>query len=133
MKFKILFLLFFISDAFCGLAVNARLVNKKGKEQGFDIVTETHFVKDFQGKKPIQIMTKNGIKIELSAYFLDDEQTYGPSDQVIFQGDLFDKDGNPLGIFGKKFFVGRLGEEKKFESSKWKGQLLEFTLKSEIN
>jgi hypothetical protein len=133
MKFSILFYLFSFSAAFGGLSVNGKLINKKGIDQGFVIVTETHFLKDFLGKKPIQVTTKNGVKIELVASFLEQDNTYGPSDLVVFQGDLFDKAGNPLGIFGKGPIVLKLGEEKKFESSKWKGQLLEFTLKPEIN
>lgn len=133
MKFSILFFLFLFSEAFGGLSINGKLINKKGIDQGFVIVTETHFLKEFYGKKPIQFQTKNGVKVELVASFLEQDNTYGPNDRVVFQGDLFDKAGNPLGIFGKGPIVLKLGEEKKFESVKWKGQLLEFTIKPEMN
>lgn len=133
MKIKIFLFLLLLSDGFCGLAVNAKLVNKKGIDKGFVLETETHFVQEFSGTKKIQVRTKDGINIELTAAFVEEDKSYGPSDKVVFQGEVFDKAGNHLEIFGKGPFVLKLGEEKKFESTKWKGQLLEITLKPEIN
>ncbi len=125
--------LFFIVQSFGGLVINAKLVNKKGMDNGFVIESESHFLKEFQGKMPLEYKTKGGLRLELTGYFLDQNETYGPSEYVVFQGDLYDKAGNPLEIFGKKPFLLRLNEEKKFESKKGKGQILEFTLKPEVN
>jgi hypothetical protein len=129
--FKILFLL--ISDAFCGLSLNAKLLNKRGMDHGFIIETETQFIKEFNGTRPIRFKTKNGINIELVGNFIDTNETYGPSDLVVFKGDLFDNAGRPMKIFGNKPVVLKLGQEKKFEIKRGKGQILEFTIKPEVN
>ena len=129
--FKILF--FLISDAFCELSLNAKLVNKRGMDHGFIIETETQFTKEFIGTRPIKFKTKNGINIELVANFIEISDTYGPSDSVIFQGDLFDNAGKPMNIFGNQPVVLKLGQEKKFEIKRGRGQILEFTIKPEVN
>lgn len=129
---KILLILL-ISNSYCYLSINGKLVTKKGIDHGFIIETETHFLKEFQGKKPIQIRTKSGIRLELEASFYQIANFYGPSDLVVLNGELYDKSGNIIELFGKKPFLLRLNQERTFKSKEWKGELFEFTLKPEVN
>lgn len=89
--FALLFLISFSVQAKIGLQVG--LVYKKGIGKGFFLSTEQHSIESVDEREEITVQMKNGVKVKLSAYFIQSVHEYGPSGFIRIKGELFDQTG----------------------------------------
>ena len=99
---KILVLLFTLCcTSFAQLAqakngLNVSLIYKKGIGKGFFLSTEQHSIEQVDEHEVITVQMKNGIKAELSAFFVQSVHEYGPSGFVRIKGFLYSQNGKMI-------------------------------------
>ena len=112
---RILITLLFI--AFAGVAeakigLKVSLLYKKGIGKGFFLSTEQHSIQSVDEKEHILIQMKNGIKADISAFYVQSVHEYGPSGFVRIKGDLYNVDGKIIKTFNEPNLDIYLGQSK---------------------
>ncbi len=92
-KILVLFLLFSISSAEAKIGLEIGLIYKKGIGKGFFLSTEQHSIESVDEREQITVQMKNGVKVNLSAYFIQSIHEYGPSGFVRIKGELLNQNG----------------------------------------
>ena len=114
MKFVIFCLLFLSFSAQARLFLDISVINKKGIDIGLTLGSELHSVEEVREKAPIKLAMKSGIKVEISAEFLEERNgehtSYGPNPEVIVRGKIFDDSGAVLKNFDETPLKVRLEE-----------------------
>ena len=75
------------------IGLNVSLIYKKGIGKGFFLSTEQHSIEQVDEREQITIQMKNGIKAELSAYYVQSIHEYGPSGFVRIKGEIYNQTG----------------------------------------
>jgi hypothetical protein len=114
---KILFTLilaFFISiDAQAKIGLNVTLIYKKGIGKGFYLSTEQHSIEQVDEREQVMVQMKNGIKVELSGYYVQSVHEFGPSGFVRIKGDIYNLAGKIVKTLNEPNLDIYLGESKK--------------------
>lgn len=101
----------FAAEAKIGL--NVSLVYKKGIGKGFFLSTEQHSIEQVDEREQVMISMKNGIKAELSAYYVQSVHEYGPSGFVRIKGEIYNQAGKVVKTLNEPNLDIYLGETKK--------------------
>jgi hypothetical protein len=99
-----------IAEAKIGLKVS--LIYKKGIGKGFFLSTEQHSIQSVDEKEHILIQMKNGIKADISAFYVQSVHEYGPSGFVRIKGDLYNISGKIVKTFNEPNLDIYLGQTK---------------------
>ncbi len=111
-------LLLFITSLFLSLPVQAKiglkvsLIYKKGIGKGFFLSTEQHSIEQVDEREQVLIQMKNGIKTELSAYYIQSVKEYGPSGFVRVKGEIYNQNGKMIKTLNTPNLDIYLGETK---------------------
>ncbi len=114
------------------IRLNVFIVHKKGIDKGLVLVSEMHQVEEIGGEESVNLVMKNGLRLELSAHFLDDYSMYGPSEALEVEGEVFLPNGDAIGEFSSDDSKMFLGKEKLLVFSA-KDQLVEIKIVPEIH
>ncbi|AUN99756.1 hypothetical protein DOM21_02020 [Bacteriovorax stolpii] len=99
-----------VAEAKIGLKVS--LIYKKGIGKGFFLSTEQHSIQSVDEKEHILIQMKNGIKADISAFYVQSVHEYGPSGFVRIKGDLYNINGKIVKTFNEPNLDIYLGDTK---------------------
>ncbi|MGZ3788977.1 MAG: hypothetical protein ACXVLQ_10655 [Bacteriovorax sp.] len=114
---KFLFILMatlFVSlEAQAKIGLNISLIYKKGIGKGFFLSTEQHSIEQVDEREQVTIQMKNGIKAELSAYYVQSIHEYGPSGFVRVKGEIYNQAGKVVKTLNEPDLDIYLGETKK--------------------
>jgi uncharacterized protein YlzI (FlbEa/FlbD family) len=91
--FLAIFLLFSFTAAEAKIGLQIGLIYKKGIGKGFFLSTEQHSIESVDEREEITVQMKNGVKVNISAYFVQSVHEYGPSGFIRIKGKLFDQNG----------------------------------------
>ena len=99
-----------VAEAKIGLKVS--LIYKKGIGKGFFLSTEQHSIQSVDEKEHVLIQMKNGIKADISAFYVQSVHEYGPSGFVRIKGDLYNVNGKIVKTFNEPNLDIYLGQSK---------------------
>jgi uncharacterized protein YlzI (FlbEa/FlbD family) len=105
--------LFISIDAQAKIGLNVSLIYKKGIGKGFFLSTEQHSIEQVDEREQVMVQMKNGIKAELSAYYVQSIHEYGPSGFVRIKGEIFNQAGKVVKTLNEPNLDIYLGESKK--------------------
>ncbi len=105
--------LFLAISAEAKIGLNVSLIYKKGIGKGFFLSTEQHSIEQVDEREQVTIQMKNGIKAELSAYFVQSIHEYGPSGFVRVKGEIYNQGGKVVKTLNEPNLDIYLGETKK--------------------
>jgi hypothetical protein len=88
-----LFLFISMSSAYAKIGLQVGLIYKKSIGKGFFLSTEQHSIESMDEREQITVQMKNGVKANLSAYFVQSVHEYGPSGFIRIKGELLDQNG----------------------------------------
>jgi hypothetical protein len=110
----ILLAVFLVSQcAEAKIGLNVSLIYKKGIGKGFFLSTEQHSIEQVDEREQVMISMKNGIKAELSAYYVQSVHEYGPSGFVRIKGEIYNQAGKMVKTLNEPNLDIYLGETKK--------------------
>lgn len=95
------------------IGLNVSLIYKKGIGKGFFLSTEQHSIEQVDEHEQITVKMKNGIKVELSAHYIQSIHEYGPSGFVRVKGEIFNRAGKVVKTLNEPKLDIYLGESKK--------------------
>ena len=99
-----------VAEAKIGLKVS--LIYKKGIGKGFFLSTEQHSIQSVDEKEHVLIQMKNGIKADISAFYVQSVHEYGPSGFVRIKGDLYNVNGKIVKTLNEPNLDIYLGQSK---------------------
>ena len=105
-------LLAFTTAAEAKIGLKVSLIYKKGIGKGFFLSTEQHSIQSVDEKEHILIQMKNGIKADISAFYVQSVHEYGPSGFVRIKGDLYNIAGKIVKTFNEPNLDIYLGQTK---------------------
>jgi hypothetical protein len=105
--------LLFSFEAQAKIGLNVSLIYKKGIRKGFFLSTEQHSIEQVDEHEQITVKMKNGIKVELSAHYVQSVHEYGPSGFVRVKGEIFNQAGKIVKTLNEPKLDVYLGESKK--------------------
>lgn len=105
--------LLFSFNAQAKIGLNISLIYKKGIGKGFFLSTEQHSMEHVDEREQITVQMKNGIKAELSAYYVQSIHEYGPSGFVRIKGAIFNQAKKIVKTLNEPNLDIYLGESKK--------------------
>jgi uncharacterized protein YlzI (FlbEa/FlbD family) len=105
--------LFISIDAQAKIGLNVSLIYNKGIGKGFFLSTEQHSIEQVDEREQVMVQMKNGIKAELSAYYVQSIHEYGPSGFVRIKGEIFNQAGKVVKTLNEPNLDIYLGESKK--------------------
>ena len=105
--------LFLSLEAQAKIGLNVSLIYKKGIGKGFFLSTEQHSIEQVDEREQVTIQMKNGIKAELSAYYVQSVHEYGPSGFVRVKGEIYDQAGKVVKTLNEPNLDIYLGESRK--------------------
>ena len=105
--------LFLSLEAQAKIGLNVSLIYKKGIGKGFFLSTEQHSIEQVDEREQVMIQMKNGIKVELSAYYVQSTHEYGPSGFVRIKGEIYNQAGKMVKTLNEPNLDIYLGESKK--------------------
>ncbi|MDO9184096.1 MAG: hypothetical protein Q7U04_16910 [Bacteriovorax sp.] len=111
--FSIIFALLISVDAQAKIGLNVSLIYKKGIGKGFFLSTEQHSIEQVDEREQVTVQMKNGIKAELSAYYVQSVHEFGPSGFVRIKGEIFNQAGKMIKTLNEPSLDIYLGETKK--------------------
>lgn len=106
-------LLVFSLEAEAKIGLNVSLIYKKGIGKGFFLSTEQHSIEQVDEREQVMISMKNGIRAELSAYYVQSVHEYGPSGFVRIKGEIYNQSGKVVKTLNEPNLDIYLGETKK--------------------
>ncbi len=99
-----------LAEAKIGLKVS--LIYKKGIGKGFFLSTEQHSIQQVDDREQVMIQMKNGIKADISAFYVQSIHEYGPSGFVRVKGDLYNVNGKIVKTLNEPNLDIYLGQSK---------------------
>ena len=99
-----------VAEAKIGL--NVSLIYKKGIGKGFFLSTEQHSMESMDEREQITVKMNNGIRVDLSAYYVQSVHEYGPSGFVRVKGELYNQAGKVVKTLNEPNLDVYLGETK---------------------
>lgn len=99
-----------LAEAKIGLKVS--LIYKKGIGKGFFLSTEQHSIQQVDDREQVMIQMKNGIKADISAFYVQSVHEYGPSGFVRIKGDLYNVNGKIVKTLNEPNLDIYLGQTK---------------------
>lgn len=111
MIIKFLFFIFLITSVNARLFFKVSVENKKGIDLGLVLTSELHSLEEVVIGKPLLLQMKNGVAIEMKAFWAKTAQDYGPSEKILIEGLIKDKKNNVLKEFSKEPLIAQLGKE----------------------
>lgn len=122
--------LFLFSEAsFAKIGLNLSLVYKKGIGKGFFLSTEQHTIEQVDENEQVMISMKNGIKAEVSAFFVQSLHEYGPSGFVRIKGAIYNQNGKMVKTLNNPVLDIYLGESKSVIHEERGEEQIELTIK----
>jgi hypothetical protein len=115
---KILLFFFLLSSVEARLFFQVSIENKKGIDLGLILTSELHSMEEVIIGRPLLLRMKNGVAIEMKAYWSEPKEGMGPSEQISIEGKIIDKKDNILKDFSKDPLVAHLGKETKISHEK---------------
>lgn len=112
---KLITLLFVLSLsplANAKIGLNISLIYKKGIGKGFFLSTEQHSIEQVDEHENITVQMKNGIKADISAYYIQSVHEYGPSGFVRIKGAIYNQNGKKVKTLNEPNLDIYLGESK---------------------
>jgi hypothetical protein len=112
---KIIFILISLCAtevAFAKIGLNVSLIYKKGIGKGFFLSTEQHSIEQVDEHEMITVQMKNGIKADISAFYVQSVHEYGPSGFVRIKGSLYNQNGKLVKTLNNPVMDIYLGESK---------------------
>ncbi|MBC7540266.1 MAG: hypothetical protein H7281_15690 [Bacteriovorax sp.] len=100
-------------EAQAKIGLNVSLIYKKGIGKGFFLSTEQHSIEQVDEREQVMVQMKNGIKAELSAYYVQSIHEYGPSGFVRIKGEIYNQAGKVVKTLNEPNLDIYLGESKK--------------------
>ncbi len=116
-----------IAEAKIGL--NVSLIYKKGIGKGFFLSTEQHSIEQIDEHEFITVQMKNGIKVEISAFYVQSIHEYGPSGFVRIKGSLYNQNGKMVKTLNEPKLDIYLGESKSIVHEERGEEQIELTIK----
>lgn len=107
-----LFVFIFSSAAEAKIGLKVSLIYKKGIGKGFFLSTEQHSIEQVDEKEHVLIQMKNGIKADISAFYVQSVHEYGPSGFVRIKGDLYNDSGKIVKTLNESNLDIYLGQTK---------------------
>jgi hypothetical protein len=134
---KNIFLIFILSllasaPAFGRITLNVGIVYKKGIDKGLILVSELHSIKEFFGTEEKTFVMKNGIRVQLKAFFFDRSKDYGPSSTIRVLGKIFNSEGRLIRDFKSGEVDIPLGESRTVIHQDVESQIIELILEPHI-
>lgn len=111
--FPVMMTLFISIDAQAKIGLNVSLIYKKGIGKGFFLSTEQHSIEQVDEREQVMIQMKNGIKAELSAYYVQSIHEFGPSGFVRIKGEIYNQAGKVVKTLNEPNLDIYLGDSKK--------------------
>jgi hypothetical protein len=108
----VLLQLFLISSAEAKIGLKVSLIYKKGIGKGFFLSTEQHSIQQVDDREQVMIQMKNGIKADISAFYVQSVHEYGPSGFVRIKGDLYNVNGKIVKTLNEPNLDIYLGQTK---------------------
>ena len=105
--------LLFSFNAQAKIGLNVSLIYKKGIGKGFFLSTEQHSIEHVDEREQITVQMKNGIKVELLAYYVQSIHEYGPSGFVRIKGAIYNQAKKIVKTLNEPNLDIYLGESKK--------------------
>lgn len=99
-------------NSFAKIGLNVSLIYKKGIGKGFFLSTEQHSIQSVDEKEHVLIQMKNGIKADISAFYVQSVHEYGPSGFVRVKGDLYNISGKIVKTLNEPNLDIYLGQTK---------------------
>lgn len=100
-------------DAQAKIGLNVSLIYKKGIGKGFFLSTEQHSIEQIDEREQVMVQMKNGIKAELSAYYVQSIHEFGPSGFVRIKGEIYNQAGKVVKTLNEPNLDIYLGDTKK--------------------
>lgn len=100
------------SMSYAKIGLNISLIYKKGIGKGFFLSTEQHSIEQIDENEQITVQMKNGIKADISAFFVQSIHEYGPSGFVRIKGALYNQAGKKVKTLNNPVLDIYLGESK---------------------
>ena len=94
------------------IGLNVILIHKKGIGKGFVLSTEQHSIEQVDEREKITVQMKNGIKAELSAFYVQSVYEYGPSGFVRIKGEIYNQAGKVIKTLNEPNLDIYLGQSK---------------------
>lgn len=111
------------------IGLNVSLIYKKGIGKGFFLSTEQHSIEQIDEHEFITVQMKNGIKIEISAYYVQSVHEYGPSGFVRIKGALYNQNGKMVKTLNEPKLDIYLGDSKSIVHEERGEEQIELTIK----
>ncbi len=102
----------FVSLAEAKIGLKVSLIYKKGIGKGFFLSTEQHSIQQVDDREQVMIQMKNGIKADISAFYVQSIHEYGPSGFVRVKGDLYNVNGKIVKTLNEPNLDIYLGQTK---------------------
>lgn len=102
----------FSSPAEAKIGLKVSLIYKKGIGKGFFLSTEQHSIQQVDDREQVMIQMKNGIKADISAFYVQSVHEYGPSGFVRIKGDLYNVNGKIVKTLNEPNLDIYLGQTK---------------------
>lgn len=115
-----------VAEAKIGLKVS--LIYKKGIGKGFFLSTEQHSIEQVDDKEHVLIQMKNGIKADISAFYIQGVHEYGPSGFVRIKGDLYNDSGKIVKTLNEPNLDIYLGQTKSITHQERKEEQIELII-----
>ena len=131
MKKTLVVLLFtlFSEISFAKIGLNLSLIYKKGIGKGFFLSTEQHTIEQVDENEQVTISMKNGIKAEVSAFFVQSLHEYGPSGFLRMKGAIYNQNGKMVKTLNAPVLDIYLGESKSVIHEERGEEQIELTIK----
>jgi hypothetical protein len=110
--FAIIILVTFSEIASAKIGLNVSLIFKKGIGKGFFLSTEQHSIEQIDEHEYITVQMKNGIKAELTAFYVQSVHEFGPSGFVRIKGSMYNQKGKRVKTLNEPVIDIYLGESK---------------------
>lgn len=101
-----------VSTAEAKIGLKVSLIYKKGIGKGFFLSTEQHSIQQVDDREQVMIQMKNGIKADISAFYVQSVHEYGPSGFVRIKGDLYNVQGKIVKTLNEPNLDIYLGQTK---------------------
>lgn len=98
--------------AYAKIGLNISLIYKKGIGKGFFLSTEQHSIEQIDENEIVTVQMKNGIKADITAFFVQSVHEYGPSGFVRIKGSLYNQNGKMVKTLNNPVLDIYLGESK---------------------
>ncbi len=112
LMFSLILFLSLVSLAEAKIGLKVSLIYKKGIGKGFFLSTEQHSIQQVDDREQVLIQMKNGIKADISAFYVQSIHEYGPSGFVRVRGDLYNANGKIVKTLNKPNLDIYLGQTK---------------------